>query len=74
MSNISEYSKVPFEREKNFSEDSLDARSSRPDVNPITIELRCFWKDMIENRSDEANFRPDARQSESESQQFLRSL
>jgi hypothetical protein len=67
MSSISEYSRVPFERGKDFSEDRPDARSSRPDVNPIKIELRCLWKDIAENR-------PDARQPESESQQFLRSL
>jgi hypothetical protein len=42
MSNISKYSRVPFERGKDFSEDHPDARSSRPDVNLIKIELRCF--------------------------------
>jgi hypothetical protein len=70
MSSSSEYSRVPFEREKDFSEDRPDARSSCPDVNLIKIELRCFWKDIAENRPDEVNFRPDARQPEPESQQF----
>jgi hypothetical protein len=42
MSSILEYSRVPFERGKDFSEDSPDAWSSRPDVNPIKIKLRCF--------------------------------
>jgi hypothetical protein len=50
MSNVSEYFRVPFEHGKDFSEDRLDARSSRPDVNMIMIELRCFWKDIAENR------------------------
>jgi len=44
MSSSSEYSRVPFERERDFSEDCPDARSSRPDVNPIKIKLCCFWK------------------------------
>jgi hypothetical protein len=70
MSSISEYSRVPFERWKDFSEDRPDAWSSRPDVNLIKIELRCFWKDIPENRSDVANFRLDARQLEPKSQQF----
>jgi hypothetical protein len=42
MSSISEYSIVPFERGKDFNEDRTDARSSRPDVNLIKIELCCF--------------------------------
>jgi hypothetical protein len=67
MSNSSKYSRVPFERGKDFSED-------RSDVNPIKIKLRCFWKDIAENRPDVANFRLDACQPESESQQFFRSL
>jgi hypothetical protein len=74
MSSILEYFRVPFERGKDFSKDRLDARSSLPDVNPTKIELLCFWKDIAENLSDVANFRPDARRPESESQQFLRSL
>jgi hypothetical protein len=61
MSSISEYSRVPFEREKDFSEDCPEARSSRLDVNLIKIELRCFGKDITENRLDVANFRLDAR-------------
>jgi hypothetical protein len=60
MSSISEYSRVPFERGKDFSED-------RPDVNLIKIELRYFWKDIAENRLEVANFRPDAHQPESKS-------
>jgi hypothetical protein len=70
MSSILEYSRVSFERGKNFSEDRPDARSSHPEVNLIKIELRYFWKDIAENRPDEANFRLDARQPEPESQQF----
>jgi hypothetical protein len=42
MSTSSEYSRVPFEREKDFSEDLPDARSSRLDMNLIKIELRYF--------------------------------
>jgi hypothetical protein len=42
MSSILEYSRVPFEREKDFSKDRPDARSSSQDVNLIKIELRCF--------------------------------
>jgi hypothetical protein len=42
MSSISEYSRVSLEREKDFSEDCSDARSSRLDVNLIKIELPCF--------------------------------
>jgi hypothetical protein len=74
MSSSSEYSRVPFEHGKDFSEDRPDARSRRPDVNLIKIELRCFWKDITENRPDVANFRPDSRQPKSKSQQFFRSL
>jgi hypothetical protein len=59
-----------FEHRKDFSEDHPDARSSRPDVNLIKIELRYFWKDIVENRPDEANFRLDALHPEPESQQF----
>jgi hypothetical protein len=70
MCSISEYSKVPFELGKDFSDDRPNAQSSRPDVNLIKIELRCFWKDIAENRLDVANFRPDARQPEPDSQQF----
>jgi len=35
ISSSSEYSRVPFERRRDFSED-------RSDVNPIKIKLRCF--------------------------------
>jgi hypothetical protein len=42
MSSISEYSRVPFKRRKDFSKDHPDARSSSPDVNLIKIELCCF--------------------------------
>jgi hypothetical protein len=70
MSSISEYSGVPFERGKDFTEDHPDVQSIRPNMNLIKIELRCFWKDIAENRPDEANFRSDACQPEPESQQF----
>jgi hypothetical protein len=73
-SSISKYSRVSVEQGKDFSEDRPDARSSRPDVNLIKIELRFFWKDIAENRLDKSIFRPDAHQPEPESQQFLRSL
>jgi hypothetical protein len=69
MSSIPEYSRVLFENGKDFSEDHPDTRSSRPDVNLIKIELRCFWKDIAENHPDVANFHPDTRQPEPESQQ-----
>jgi hypothetical protein len=42
MSSISEYSRVQFERRKDFNEDHPDARSSRSDMNLIKIELRYF--------------------------------
>jgi hypothetical protein len=42
MSSISKYSRVPFERGKDFSKDRSDAWSSHLDVNLIKIELRCF--------------------------------
>jgi hypothetical protein len=42
MSSVSEYSRVPFKRGKDFSEDRPDALLSRPDMNLIKIELRCF--------------------------------
>jgi len=61
MSSISEYSRVSFERWKDFSEDRPDTRSSHPDVNLIKIELHYFWKDIAKNR-------PDVRQPEPESQ------
>jgi hypothetical protein len=42
MTSILKYSRVPFKRGKDFSEDRPDARSSRPDVNLIKLKLRCF--------------------------------
>jgi hypothetical protein len=42
ISSISKYSKVSFEHRKDFSEDRPSVRSSRSDVNPIKVELRCF--------------------------------
>jgi len=68
ISSSSEYSRVQFEHEKDFREDRPDTWSSRPDVNLIMTELRCFWKDIVEIHPDMANFHPDARQPESESQ------
>jgi hypothetical protein len=55
---------------KSYSEDCPDARSRRPNVDLIKIELRCFWKDIAENRLDGANFCLDARQPESIFQQI----
>jgi hypothetical protein len=43
ISNNSNNSIIPFEHGNDFSEDRLDARSSRSDVNLIKIELRYFW-------------------------------
>jgi hypothetical protein len=42
MSIISEYSRVLFERGKDFREDRPNALSSCSDVNLIMIELCCF--------------------------------
>jgi hypothetical protein len=53
---------------RNYSEDHPDARSSCPDVDLIKIKLRCFLKDITENRPDVANFCPVARQPEPKSQ------
>jgi len=63
-----------FERGKDFSEDRPDARSSRPDAHLIRIRYVLFLKDITETRSDRANFRLDDRQTESNFQQFSRSL
>jgi hypothetical protein len=67
MSSISEYSRAPFECGKDFSEDRSDARSSRPDVNLIKIELHYCWKDIAKNRPNVANFHLEARRPEPES-------
>jgi hypothetical protein len=56
--------------ERSCSEDHLDTRPSLPDLDLIRIELRCFWKAITEDRPDVANFRPEARQPESESHQI----
>lgn len=53
---------------RSYSEDHPDAWLSCSDVDLTKIELRYFWKDIAENRSDVANFRQDARQPELESQ------
>jgi hypothetical protein len=59
---------------RSYSEDCPDPQSSHPDVDLIKIELHCFWKDIAENRLDVANFRPDARQTESFFSRFRVSL
>jgi hypothetical protein len=70
----SDNSKIPFEREKDFSEGRPDARSSRPDAHLIRIRYALFLKDIAETHPDGAIFRPDGRQTESIFQQFSRSL
>jgi hypothetical protein len=55
---------------RSYSEDRPDARSSRSNIDLKRIELRCFLKDIAENRPDVANFCPDARQSGSIFQQI----
>jgi len=55
---------------RSYSEDRPGARPSRSEANLIMIELRCFWKDIVENCPDVANFRPNARQLESVFQQI----
>jgi hypothetical protein len=56
--------------EMSYSEDCPNTRPSRPDVDLIRIELRYFWKAIAEDRPNVAIFRPDARQPESDIQQF----
>jgi hypothetical protein len=63
----SDNSRIPFERGKDFSED-------RPNAHQIRIRYALFLKDIAETRPDEANFRLDGRQTESDLQQFSRSL
>jgi hypothetical protein len=55
---------------RSYSKGLPDARPSHLNVDLIRIELCYFWKDIAEDNSDVANFRSDARQPESESQQF----
>jgi hypothetical protein len=56
--------------ERSYSQDRPGTRPSRLDVDPIRIELRCFWKDIAEVRPDVAHFRLDAWQLEPNFQQF----
>jgi hypothetical protein len=53
-----------------IAKDCSNALPSRPDVDLIRIKLRYFWKDIAEVHPDVANFHPNARQPETESQQF----
>jgi len=53
-----------------MSRSSVKLSGRKPDKDRIAL----FLKDITEIRPDMANFRPDDRQTESESQQFLRSL
>jgi hypothetical protein len=39
---------------RSYNEDLLEARSSRPDVDLIKIELRCLWKNIAKNGHDMA--------------------
>jgi len=74
ISSNSDKSIIQFECGKDFSEDRSDARSSRPDAHLIRIRYALFLKDIVETHPDGANFRPDGRQTESDFQQFSRSL
>jgi hypothetical protein len=52
--------------EKSYSEDLPDAQPSRFRRIPVKERFTLFWKAVAEDRPDEANFRPDARQPESQ--------
>jgi hypothetical protein len=47
--------------ERSYSKDRPDALPSRSDMDLIRIELRCFWKAIVEDRPDVANFHPNDR-------------